>query len=492
MVINAAELYKPYRRLKFNPMAGLNQCKIVLLEADASRRDFLKSTFLRWGYIPFVFEKESICLDNLASLNPDLVISGSCTSADAIRFVNSLKIIRYSLPVLLLADDSVVEEYVNTSGFTGVRVYRKNTSLNKFRSAVLQALDPQANEENDRTRPLIVGNSPDIVKIKKLIPKLGQSNEAVIIEGEPGTGKELLARAIHGYSNRRNNPFIKVNSVKLPYQLLEEELFGYHNCGAGNLARHKNGVLSVSDKITFFIKEISVLPNWLQARISELLEDRSYLIDSDDGGKNKAVDIRLIASTTRNLDEMVSKGLFREDLYYRLNVLKVRIPPLRDRLSDIPALTDFFSSKYCYEFEKSCYQISSTIISGLCEYLWPGNLKELEKVVKQIVLSGNEEYVVGCLVKAKAKDYRRRWQQAYNIVDNDDGLNDIKTFLQKTDTYSLKSVRHEFIFAIEKRLVGKALERARGNRKKAAKLLEISYKSLLNKMKSFSVDKQYS
>ena len=244
MVINAAELYRPSCRLKFNPMVDLNQSKIVLLEADSSRRDFLKSTFLRWGYLPFVFEKESICLDNLASLNPDLVISGSCTSDDTIRFVNSLKMIRYSLPVLLLADDSILEDYINTSGFTGVRVYRKNTSLNKFRCAVLQALDPKANEGNDGARPLVVGNSPEIAKIKKLIPKLGQSNEAVIIEGEPGTGKEILARAIHGHSNRRNNPFIKVNAVKLPYQLLEGELFGNQNCGAAILPRHKNGILS--------------------------------------------------------------------------------------------------------------------------------------------------------------------------------------------------------------------------------------------------------
>ena len=143
-----------------------------------SRRDFLKSTFLKWGYIPFVFEKESICLDNLASLNPDLVISGSCSSDNALRFINSLKMIRYSLPVLLLADDCKLEEYINSSGFTGVRVYRKNTSLNKFRYAVLQALDPKASEGNDGARPLIVGDSPEILKIKKLIPKLGQSNEA--------------------------------------------------------------------------------------------------------------------------------------------------------------------------------------------------------------------------------------------------------------------------------------------------------------------------
>ena len=468
-------------------MVDLNQSKIVVLEADSSRRDFLKSTFLKWGYIPFVFEKESICLDNLASLNPDLVISGSCSSDNTLRFINSLKMIRYSLPVLLLADDSSVEDYISTSGFTGVRVFRKNTSLNKFRYAVLQALDSKASEGNDGARPLIVGDSPEILKIKKLIPKLGQSNEAVIIEGEPGTGKELLARAIHGHSNRRHNPFIKVNAVKLPYQLLGGELFGYQNCGAANLPRHKNGVLTVADKSTFFIKEISVIPNWLQARISELIESGSYSFDSRDGSKKDTLDVRIIASTTSNLSGLVKKGLFREDLFHRLNVLKVRIPPLRDRISDIPALTDFFFNKHGCEFDKSCHQISSATLSVLSEYSWPGNLKELEKIVEKITLSGQEEHEVQNLFETKVQGNLQLKGPHDNIIDNGSGLADIKTFLAETKTYTLKPVRQMFTAAVEKNLVYKALEFTGGNRKKAAAVLEISYKSLLNKMKSFGL-----
>jgi two-component system response regulator AtoC len=487
MVINAAELYKPSCRFKFNPMVDLNQSKIVLLEADSSRRDFLKSTFLRWGYLPFVFEKESICLDNLTSLDPDLVISSSGTSDDTIRFVNSLKMIRYSLPVLLLADDSILEEYINTSGITGVRVYRKNTSLNNFRGAVLQALDPKTNEGNDGTRPLVVGNSPEIAKIKKLIPKLGQSNEAVIIEGEAGTGKELLARAIHSYSNRRNNPFVKVNAVKLPYQLLEGELFGNQNCGAANLPRHKSGILSVSDNTTLFIKEISAIPKWLQAKISELLESGSYSFNPRYGRHKNNVDVRIIASTTRNLYGLVKKGLFREDLFYRLNVLKVRIPPLRDRISDIPALTDFFSCKHCYEYEKSYYQISSDTISGFCEYNWPGNLEELEKIVEQIILCGHEKHVLRKLLKTRAQGSLQRKDPPDDIIDNGTGLSEIKTHLAETQNYSLKSIRQEYIAAIEKNLVNKALEFTGGNRKKSAQVLGISYKSLLNKIKSFDL-----
>ena len=426
-------------------------------------------------------------MDNLASLNPDLVISGSCTSDDTIRFVNSLKMIRYSLPVLLLTDDSILEEYINTSGFSGVRVYRKNTSLNKFRCAVLQALDPKTNDENDDSRPLVVGNSPEIAKIKKLIPKFGQSNEAVIIEGEPGTGKELLARAIHSHSNRRNKPFIKVNAVKLPYQLLEGKLFGNLNRGAANLPRHKNGILGESNNATFFIKEISAIPNWLQAKISEVLEGGSCSYNTRDGSHKNRVDIRIIASTTRNLSGLIKKGLFREDLFFRLNVLKTRIPPLRDRISDIPALTDFFSCKHCYEFDKSYYQISSATISGFCEYHWPGNLEELEKIVEQIILSGQEKHVVQNLFKTRARGSLQRKSPLDNIIDNGSGFSDIKMYLAETQTYSLKTVRQEYTTAVEKNLVNKSLEFTGGNRKKAAQALGISYKSLLNKIKSFGL-----
>jgi transcriptional regulator with PAS, ATPase and Fis domain len=243
----------------------------------------------------------------------------------------------------------------------------------------------------------------------------------------------------------------------------------------------------VSDKTTFFIKEISAIPNWLQAKISELLEGGSYSSDPKDESKKNNVDIRIIASTTRKLSGLVKKGLFREDLFYRLNVLKTRVPPLRDRISDIPALTDYFYSNHGCEFDKNCYQISSTTISGFCEYNWPGNVKELETVIKQVVLSGNEKFVVGRLLKDKTKNPRQKGQQSHNIIDNDSRLIDIKAFLQKTDTYSLKSVRHEYMFALEKKLVGKALELARGNRKKAAVFLGISYKSLLNKTKLYKI-----
>jgi DNA-binding NtrC family response regulator len=467
------------------PVVNLNQSKIVLLDADTSRRDFLKSTILKWGYIPFVFEKESNCLDNLASLNPDLVISGSCTSDNTLRFINSLKMIRLSLPVLLLADDISVQDHINTSGWTGVQVCQKNTSLNEFRCAVLKALDLMVDEESDVNRPLIVGMSPEVLRIKETIPKIGLSNEAVLIEGEPGTGKELVARIIHEHSDRRKNPFIKIDAITLPYQLLEGELFGYQNCRAAPLPRQNNGVLAAADNSTFFVREIGAVPSWLQAKFSWFLKNGFNTIDPKVGNNKNTVNVRIIASTTRNLSRLIKEGFFREDLLYRLNVLNIRIPPLRDRIADIPLLTDFFSYKFCCQLSKSNYQISSETISRFCQYNWPGNVKELEAVVAQIVQSGNEETVIAKLTQTGGENHSRRWQQGFNIIDKGNGLNEIIGFLKETETFALKSVRQKYKAAIEKNLVQKALESTGGNRKKAAEILEISYKSLLNKIKSF-------
>jgi DNA-binding NtrC family response regulator len=249
-------------------------------------------------------------------------------------------------------------------------------------------------------------------------------------------------------------------------------------------------VLTVADKITFFIKEISVIPNWLQARISGLIESGSHSFDSRDGSNKNNVDIRIVASTTRNLYGLVKKGLFREDLFYRLNVLKVRVPPLRDRIADIPALSDFFYSKHCCEFDKNCYQISATALSRMCEYNWPGNLNELEKIVERIILSGQEEHVVQNLAETMVQSNPQPIAPPNNIIDNGSGLADIKAFLKDTRSYSLKSLRQEFTTAVEKNLVNKALVFTSGNRKKAAAALEISYKSFLNKMKAFRNEKE--
>ena len=199
--------------------------KIVLLEANQSRRDYLRSMISAWGYAPIAFEKESICLDNLPPLNPDLIISGSLNSEKAYHFINSIKMIKSDLPILILSGNQGIQEYVKNNEFYNVVIVSNNSAPAQIKTAILNSLKADGDVNRLASIPLIIGNSRAIATVKELVRKLSQSKDTVLISGEPGTGKKLIARAIHAKSSRSNSPFVKINAVMLPYQLLEGELF---------------------------------------------------------------------------------------------------------------------------------------------------------------------------------------------------------------------------------------------------------------------------
>lgn len=460
--------------------------KIILLETDQTRRDHLKSAVLRWGFKPFSFDNELICLDNLLPLDPDLVISGNLSTENTVNFINSLKMINYSLPVLLMSGDRHIQEYISINGLSDIKVARKNMAPNEIKALIMQALADSNSGVGDATIPLIVGNSPEIIKLKKLIPKINQAKEAVLINGEPGTGKELLAKAIHKHSDRKNQPYIKVNAVSLPYRLLEDELFGNNNPVLSDFPRHKNGALAAAQTCTLFLKEIGAIPESLQVKLLQLIGNGIHSAFTD--SKKKPVDVRIIASTTKDLANLAEKNLFRKDLFYRLNVLTLTIPPLRTRVADIPALTDFFCYKHCFEFGRSFFQISSRTKERFCEYHWPGNVRELENAVKNIVLVGDEEHLLKRLFSSEAvhhKMQRNVWHE--KIIDSVNSFPDIGLFLKRTNNFSLRSIQRQFVGTAETNLIRKVLEITNWNRKKAAELLGISYKSLLNKLKLYNI-----
>ena len=296
-------------------------------------------------------------MDNLIPLDPDLLISGNLAYENIISFVNSLKMIKSDLPVLLLSGDRHIQDYITINGLTDIKVTDENTSPDEIRAMITHALSAPNIKDGNGVLPLIVGNSPGIVKLKKLIPKLNQTDEAVLIQGEPGTGKELFARAIHEHSDRKNQPFIKINAVSLPYRLLENELFGNNQLDLPDFPRHKNGTLAATPRCTLFLKQVGVIPESFQSKLLQFFSSRGHT-EFKASDKN-TVDVRIITSTIRDLEALAEKKLFRKDLYYRMNVLTVTIPPLRDRIDDIPELTDFFCYKHCQAFGRSFYRISS-------------------------------------------------------------------------------------------------------------------------------------
>jgi DNA-binding NtrC family response regulator len=321
---------------------------------------------------------------------------------------------------------------------------------------------------------LIIGGSPEIIKIKKRIPGLASVNEAVLIQGERGTGKELIARYIHLKSKRHSGPFVKLNVPQLPADFFEIQL------RLPDAAEHKDQYLVASaQQGTLLLEEVGQMPLEPQATLLKMI-DETRACEGVDGERQ----VRIIATSSQDLAALMEDGKFRKDLFYRLNVIRIDIPPLRSRLEDIPALTDFFTDKFCIESGRSHFQLSEQMKNLFACYHWPGNVQELEDIIKRIVVDSDEERV------AKKFRVHKKYSaitDSYKDINTLAGLNDIKKYVKDLENISLKKISGIFLKRAEKKLVKKALKSTSWNRKKAAKLLDISYKSLLNKIKEYEL-----
>jgi DNA-binding NtrC family response regulator len=324
--------------------------------------------------------------------------------------------------------------------------------------------------------PQIIGNSHEIVKIKEMIPDLSNSIEPVFLNGESGTGRELVAKVIQYLSDRKDNPFVKVNCAALTNGMSKSKLLGKNASPFKDLNQQENGIFTVANTGTLFLYEIAQLPAVYQAELLLLVEENGSLKPAT--GANDSVDIRIIASTSNDVESLVDKGVFLKNLYYRLNVIDIKIPPLRHRLEDIPFLADFFADKYCAELGKSHFRLSRKIKNTFFSYHWPGNVLELENLVKGAVALGNEDSIISQLdMQNKINEY------TYNFTEQ----TDVKKHIKDSGDLPLKDICRKINAQAEKKLMKQALERTNWNRKKAAIMLKISYKSLLNKIKAYNL-----
>ena len=466
-------------------MSQSNQHKIIILETKHERRDFLRSLISGWGYTPFSFERETICLDNLSSLNPNLIIVGPLSLERTFRFINTLKMRNRSLPVLIISVDHTIQDFINTNGFADVLVIKTPIEPYEIKKAIRITEGNRFKSIMFHDCPLIIGQNPEMLKIKKIIPELGRSKETVLIKGETGTGKELVAKAIHFRSDRRNNPFIKVNAAEFTQGLFEGKMFGHSAKVFTDAYQENMGKFEVANKGTIFIDEIYKIPATLQANLLRLLEEGG--ISKFRFNTNKQLDVRIIAATDANLDLLVERGKFRKDLYFRLNVISIKIPPLRKRIEDIPLLAFFFNDGFCGDFGKSHYELSEKIKNLFSCYHWPGNVRELKSVVKSSVLQGNEDSIINKLHLYNQKHKSTNFIGYYENICTLAEFSDVKNYIKDLNKVSLKDICREFITRIEKNIMEKALERTNRNRKKAAAMLNISYKSMLNKIKAYNL-----
>lgn len=308
----------------------------------------------------------------------------------------------------------------------------------------------------------IVGSSKKMREVMEVVNKVTPTSVTVLIQGESGTGKELIARAIHYNSQRRTEPFTAINCAAIPDNLLESELFGYEPGAFTGATHRKIGLFESSDKGTLFLDEIGDLPQLTQTKILRVMQDREI---RRLGGKDSIkVDVRTIAATNKQLEKEVSSGKFREDLYYRLKVVTVELPPLRERREDIPALVSLFVEKYNREFGKRIRGISDPAMRALTEYHWPGNIRQLESVVERAVLMVDSDTIELKDIKSELRVPTER--SPLDIEIPDEGIN---------------------FEELEKTLIKKALTKANNVVARAARLLGMSYKTFWYRLEKFGI-----
>jgi two-component system response regulator AtoC len=358
------------------------------------------------------------------------------------------------------------------------------------------SLREQLKEQSRYT--MLFGNSERMAEVRDLIERVSDTDVTVLIRGESGTGKELVARALHERSLRRERPFVKVNCAALPTELLESELFGFEKGAFTGAIQHKPGKFEFANHGTMFLDEIGDMSAPLQAKLLQVLQDGEF---SRLGGKSDVqVDVRVITATNRDLETAVAEGTFREDLYFRLNVVTITLPPLRERREEIPLLTDHFLRKYSVQYNKPLNAVGAELGRRFMEYDWPGNVRQLENMIKRMVVLGTEAPIIHELQQSASSVLFRPPQPSRPVapppplppvfVAAPPAPAPMAPSAPAGDgSVSLKDIARTAAREAERELILRMLTRTRWNRKEAAEILGISYKALLYKIKENGLDK---
>lgn len=345
----------------------------------------------------------------------------------------------------------------------------------------------QAASSIDRTPPLappvMTGDNPRMAEIRDTIDKVSGTDVTVLIRGESGVGKEVVARMLFEHSRRKQKPFVKVNCAAIPHDLLESELFGYEAGAFTGAVRSKPGKFELADHGTLFLDEIAEMHPSLQAKLLHVLQDGRF---SRLGAKRDvSVDVRIVCATNKLLEERVREGLFREDLLYRINVVTIFLPPLRERRDEIPILTGYLLRKYAAQYGRVVHPLSADVTRRMMEYDWPGNIRELENLCKRFILVGSETQILRELsnhngIRPGLSLDENQTQRTKTLAA------DTKT--SSSPTLSLLEVGRRAAWEAERQAILEMLKETHWNRREAARRLQVSYKALLNKVKQMQLN----
>jgi two-component system response regulator AtoC len=457
--------------------------QVLVIDDDAVTRDYLSTLLARGGYAVATAASGEEAIDGLHHTLPDLVtLDVVLEGMDGLETLRRLKKRLPDIPVVMLSGHGQASTIVEAMQLGASDFLRKPFEVEELQLAFQKALETRAlRQEVEELRgqagrsgaQIILGaDDPKMREMTEIIEQVADTDITVMIRGESGTGKELVARTLHRLSDRRDKPFVKVNCAALPSELLESELFGFEKGAFTGAQRRKLGKFEYANRGTIFLDEIGEMSGALQAKLLQVLQDGEF---SRLGGEGDVqVDTRILAATNRNLEEDVQSGEFREDLYYRLNVVMVTMPPLRDRIGNVPILVDHFLRRFGAEYKKEVTSLSPATMEAFMAYHWPGNVRELENMVRRMIVLGNEVAVLQEIASREPPE---------DAEDDTFDFGSLGVDVANGEAVDLKAISKQAARIAEKRVIARVLEQTRWNRKEAAERLKISYKALLYKMK---------
>lgn len=462
--------------------------KILIVDDEENVRYSFRKFYRSSGYeiIEAVNGLEAISVVNRHK--PDLVLMDiEMPGLSGLEAIQRIRQLQPDIPVVIITAFGTSERVISAMKHGAFEYLEKPFDVERLKTVLNEALEVKklkddrnfveikpSEESNDVQ---IIGNSPAIKEVFKMIGRVAASDVSVLINGESGTGKELIARAIYRYSDRSDKPFIAVNCAALPDTLLESELFGYEKGSFTNAVQSRQGKFEAAHQGTMFLDEVADMSLPLQAKLLRVIQEGTF----ERIGSNKTikVDVRLISATNKNLENAIQSGTFREDLYYRLKVISMSLPPLRIRREDIPLLTEYFLARQCRHLNKPLVSVPRETMDALTGYDWPGNVRELENLLKRALLLSKGSVILPSAVTT---------EMVHSLPPQTSKLSGthIRSIPYDFDKMNGKLYDH-VISQAESELIAACLKHTQGNQVKAARLLGISRAMLHERIEKYNI-----
>jgi len=462
--------------------------KILIVDDEEIVRYSFRKFFREPGYEIMEAANGLEAISAIKKEMPDLVLMDiEMPGLNGLEAIQRIKDLNPQLPVIIMTAFGTSERVIAAMKYGAFEYLEKPFDVVRLKAVIFEAIETKRISDEDQsieiraadthTGEQIIGMSPAIKEVYKMIGRVAASDVSVLLSGESGTGKELVAKAIHKYSDRSDKPFIAINCAAIPDSLLESELFGFEKGSFTDASHAKEGKFEMADKGTLFLDEVADMSLTLQAKLLRVLQEGTF----ERLGSNKVikVNVRVISATNKNLENAIANKAFREDLYYRLKVITITLPPLRVHPEDIPLLTNYFLARHCQEMKKPQVTVPPETMEKMLKHSWPGNVRELENMLKRALLLSKNNVITPDLIQSEISSVESVSKEAVKSIQS-------SLVPENLEDYEGSLFKH-VIEQVEKEVIGKALEHCKGNQVRTAKLLGISRAMLIERIEKFGL-----